>query len=102
MSKNSINHDNSTEAAAKFLAVLVETGLVRSVWLGASRSPKSAKNVHENSDWDFQLIGLTATELERLPNPAELGVYVDLHARKQPSKYAVEIYPTDVYGVMKT
>jgi hypothetical protein len=82
------------------LRALARIPCVRSVWLGGSRSPISPKNPHAGSDWDLQVVTGTVVKKTDLPDPAELGVYCDLFPRRAPSKYAVQIWPVDVYGVL--
>lgn len=88
MSKNTKQLDNSEQAAHRYIELLKQNPLVQAVWLGGSRSRNSPKNSHHNSDWDLQVItGTEITNLE-IPDPAALGIYVDVFNRKVPSKYA--------------
>jgi len=91
--------DNSVKGVREYLEHLTETGLVESVWLGGSRSPKSPKNSREDSDWDLQLI--TGTEKKELPQPADFGFYIDLFIFDKPSKYAVQLWPIDEMRILQ-
>ena len=92
--------DTSAAGVQRFIEHLTRLPVVRSVWLGGSRSPMSPKNSRAESDWDLQVITGTKVKKSDLPDPAEQGVYCDLFPRAEPSKFAVQLWPVDVYGVL--
>lgn len=95
---------NTVEAARDFVQRLRNMGCIDKVMLAGSRSPSHHKKPHEGSDWDF--VAVTKIANLAIPHPritqklmhADLIVVDAECAAHVP--HAVEIWPTDVHGVL--
>lgn len=102
MSKKS-DLPNDYDSAKKYFEWLKGLGIFDKIYLSGSRSPERSKQPMEHSDWDF--VGLTSIKNLKMMRPRETKVlHGDLGIVEQggriPNK-AVEIYPTDEYGVFE-
>lgn len=71
---------------------------VTAVNVGGSRSPKSAEDSHEESDWDFHVMWQTPMEL---PQPIQWGLHGEAHGFLTARKKDVQVWPEDKYGLLE-
>lgn len=87
MSKPRPDLDNSKEKIFEYLDYLYSLQYVKEVYIKGSRSPLSKKTPRTDSDWDIEI--LVENKLF-ITQPRELGLHVDLHQVKTPSKISVK------------
>lgn len=103
MSKSRPDLDNSIEKTREIVAYLSRLSPIVSIHIAGSRSPLKTKEPREDSDWD--LIAIRTNPVYHVPslrqNKGYHGDLLLLNPDQHMGHYkAVEIWPTDEYGIL--